>query len=329
MRAFTILCLVSAGAINARTANAQAPADRRLLAARDTVWRAFFANDTAVLRRYLPPAAATLDGGGDPPWSAWSSRAQVMESARRSARIGIRLVSLTFSNTEIVRAGHSALLHANYEIVTDSLGHRHTTAGRATELFVLQGATWQNPYWQLEVGVNGAEREIELPDTLGANFAVGDSAKALGTPTDYDALVGTWEFRFQSRKPDGTFYPVFAGHWTFDKRPGGGLIEDRWRPDDPSTPIAQSLYTTRTFEPKRRVWQMIGSSSSGGVIQPGLTWSDGADRYAIQRNGNILSRIRYLAIEPNSFLWRMDVSSDGGRTWLRDAGAMTARRIAR
>ena len=196
-------------------------------------------------------------------------------------------------------------------------------------MFVRQGATWVNPYWQLETNAVGAEREIPLPDTLGANFAIGDSAKMAGTLADYDTLIGTWEFRFQVRQPDGTFYPAFPGHWTFEKRPGGGLIEDRWRPDDPATPMAQSLYTTRTFDPERKVWQMIGSSSEGGAIQPGLTWSDGTYRFALQRGEGVLTRIRYLAIEPDAFLWRSDSSTDGGKTWLLDAASMIARRIAK
>jgi hypothetical protein len=200
---------------------------------------------------------------------------------------------------------------------------------RAAALFVRMGATWVNPYWQLEQGAVGMGREIPLPDTLGANFAVGDTAKMAGTLADYDTLLGTWEFRFQSRRADGGFWPAFTGHWTFEKKPGGGLIEDRWRPDDPSVPMAQSLYTYRTFDPKRKVWQMIGSSSNGGEIQPGLTWSDGTSRYAIQRNHGVLTRIRYLSIGANSFLWRSDVSNDGGKTWLLDAGTMEARRIGK
>ncbi|MFN8574106.1 MAG: hypothetical protein U0132_18760 [Gemmatimonadaceae bacterium] len=186
-----------------------------------------------------------------------------------------------------------------------------------------------NPYWQLEEGQRGAAREIPLPDTLGANFALADSARALGSVADYDALLGTWEFRFQPRKPDGTYWAPFTGHWTFEKVPGGGLVEDRWRPDDAETPMAQSLHTYRTFDPARHVWQMIGSSPAGGQIQPGLTWSDANGRYAIQWNRGVLSRIRYLSITKDRFLWRSDISRDGGKTWLLDAGMMEARRTGK
>jgi hypothetical protein len=193
------------------------------------------------------------------------------------------------------------------------------------------GNTWVNPYWQLEpaASLNDAGREIPMPDTLGASFAIGDSTKKAGSLEDYDALIGTWEFRYQNRDPDGTFSPSFTGHWVFEKKPGGGLVEDRWRADDPSIPQGQSLYTYRNFDPQKKVWQIIGASSRGGTIDPGLTWADGANRYVVQHGDGGISRIRYFAITANHFLWRSDFSDDGGKTWYLDAGTMEATRIGR
>lgn len=302
--------------------------ERQVFAARDTVWRAWFANDTALLARFLPPAIATLTGGAD---GLWQDRAAELEASRKSAREGRRLLGLRFENSEISATGLSVLVRSDFMTVTASGQQVDTTRGRATELFVKVGMTWTNPYWQIEPGesLSSVGREILLPDTLGANFAIADSAAMLGTPHDYDRLVGTWEFRFQNRRSPTAWWPVFTGHWTFDKRPGDGLVEDHWRPDDPSLPMGNSLYTYRIFDPERKVWQMIGASSRGGDIQPGLTWSDGGHRYVIQRNGDVLSRIRYFAIEPDRFLWRSDRSTDGGKTWLLDFGVMEARRIGR
>ena len=185
-----------------------------------------------------------------------------------------------------------------------------------------------NPYWQLQ-SLTRMGRDVAFADTLGADFSIADSSANKGSQTDYDRLVGTWEFRFQVRVADGTFLPPFSGHWTFDKRPGGGLIEDHWRPDDPSTPMGISLYTYRTFDPKQHVWFMLGTSSYGGDVQPGLTWAEGDALYCIQRNGNNLSRIRYTFLSDDHFLWRSDRSQDGGKTWMRDAGTMEARRIGK
>jgi hypothetical protein len=299
---------------------------RQLIAARDTVWRAWYSNDTAVLHRYLPPAAAAAEGKAE---TRWNDRAAILAGSRGFAKSKARLIDIKFSNTQIAPSGHSALVQSNYETIVESGNRRDTTRGRATELFVRSGNTWVNPYWELEQTAAGASRAIALPDTLGANVAIADTAAMAGTLADYDALLGTWEFRYQSRRQDGSYFPPFSGHWTFEKKPGGALIEDRWRPDDPTIPMGQSLYTYRAFDPQRKIWQMIGASSNGGEIQPGLTWSDGTNRYAIQRSHGGLTRIRYLSIGPNDFLWRSDHSVDGGQTWMLDVGIMEAKRVAK
>jgi uncharacterized protein DUF4440 len=320
----TLLALgLAAGAANAQTTGL----DRQLIAARDTVWRAWFRNDTAILRRYIPPAAATLEGRDRE--ARWNARSDIIAGARGFAQSKSRFVDVLFEHTHISPSGHTAVVQSNYAVVVEANGKRDTTRGRATELFVLQGKTWVNPYWQLEEGSADAGRAIQLPDTLGAHFAIGDSVNKSGTPADYDALVGTWEFRFQSRDGTGRFLPPFTGHWTFEKKPGGGLIEDHWRPDDPENAMNVSLYTYRVFDGERKVWHMFGTWPGTGEIQPGLTWSDGMSRFALQRGKNVLSRIRYLQIDANSFLWRSDRSVDGGKTWMLDAGTMEAKRIAK
>src|SRR5437879_6143304 len=85
-------------------------------------------------------------------------------------------------------------------------------------LAVREGQRWVTPFWHLEPFAVRNGREIPLPDTLGANFAIGDSTAKAGTPEDYDALVGFWEFRFQNRNANGTFSPAFSGHWSFEKK---------------------------------------------------------------------------------------------------------------
>jgi hypothetical protein len=318
------------GTVIAAPMSAQsADVERQLVAARDTVWRAWFANDTALLRRYLPPAMASAEGT---PEIRWSDRTTVVGGSREFARSKARLAELEFSNTRIVQLGQSALVHSTFLTVVQQNGRVDSTRGRATELFVRHGKTWINPYWQLEderSPLNGG-REIQLPDTLGANFSIGDSAKKAGTPEDYDALLGTWVFRYQTRRNDGNFDAPVTGYWTFEKKPGDGLIEDRWRPDDPSSPMGQSLYSYRLFDAERKVWQLVGTSSYGpGEVQPGLTWSDGKNRYVIQRARSRLSRIRYLSIDADHFLWRSDRSTDGGKTWIRDGAIMEARRVGK
>ena len=173
-------------------------------------------------------------------------------------------------------------------------------------------------------------RVIELPDTLGANFSVADSATAKGTLNDWDFLVGLWQFRFQQRYADGTFRPPFSGHWSAEKKNvDGGFVEDHWWSDNPARTWDSGTWTYRVFEAGTSRWMMQGVDTQGGLWQPGLTWSDGSNRYVIQHNGSVLMRIRYFNITPNSFSWRADLSRDGGVTWVRDWWAMQVQRVSR
>jgi len=308
---------------------AQTPTtSQQLIAARDTVWRAWFANDTVLLRRFIPTTAAAAEGGDA---LAWSDRRAIFDGARRSASSGGKLEQLEFAGTQIDASGNSAMVRSQFRFLVRRGARVDTSSGTAAEVFVRENGRWVNPFWQLEFGGPGslAARAIDLPDTLGARVNVPDSLKSLGTIGDYDALIGVWEFTFQSRQPDGSFGAPFKGHWTFEKKGDGGIIEDRWRPDNPTVPMATSLYTYRIFDPEQKVWRLVGANSRGGSIIPGRTWADADGRSGIEWYGDVLVRFRYFAMTANRFLWRQDQSRDGGKTWILDTGMMEARRIGK
>ena len=175
-------------------------------------------------------------------------------------------------------------------------------------------------------------RAIRLPDTLGANFPVTDTLTGKSEPGDYDFLVGTWSFTFQSRNRDGAFTAPFTGHWVFTRKQTDGqgvLLEDHWRPDDPSSTWEAGTWTYRAFNPTRKLWEMEGINTNNGAWQPGLMWSAGPDRLLTEWYGTMLVRFRYFAIEKDTFLWRADATFDRGKTWIRDYWTMEARRISR
>jgi hypothetical protein len=320
---------VSLGLCLALPLTAQTPTTaQQLIAARDTVWRAWFANDTALLRRFVPTAATAAEGGAT---LGWSDRRAIFDGARRSASSGAKLAQLDFAGTQIDVSGNSAMLRSRFRFIVQRGQHVDTSAGVAAEVFVRERGRWVNPFWQLEFNAPGslAARAIDLPDTLGVRVDPADSSKALGTITDYDALMGMWEFTFQSRQPDGSFGVPFKGHWTFEKKGDGGIIEDRWRADNPTTPMASSLYTYRVFDPELKVWRLVGANSRGGGLIPGRTWADADGRSGIEWYGDVLVRFRYFAMTPTRFLWRQDQSRDGGKTWILDTGMMEARRIGK
>lgn len=318
-----------AGVCTALQLAAQTPTtSQQLIAARDTVWRAWFANDTVLLHRFIPTTAAAAQGGDV---LTWSDRRAIFAGAGRSASSGAKLEQLDFIGTQIDASGNSAIVRSRFRYVIRHGARVDTSSGVAAEVFVREKGRWVNPFWQLEFDGAGslAARAIDLPDTLGANVNVADSLKSMGTIADYDALMGVWEFTFQSRQANGTFGTPFKGHWTFEKRGEGGIVEDRWRADNPNASMASSLYTYRVFDPEEKVWRLIGANSRGGNVIPGRTWSDGDGRAGIEWYGSTLVRFRYFAMSPNRFLWRQDQSRDGGKTWILDTGMMEARRIGK
>ena len=181
-------------------------------------------------------------------------------------------------------------------------------------------------------GQGPVARAITLPDTMGANFAVTDTLTGRSGPADYDFLVGTWRFTFQSRSPDGSFAPPFTGHWVFTKKQTGGqgvLIEDHWRPDNASSTWDAGTWTYRAYNPEREIWEMQGINTNVGAFQPGLMWSEGDDRLLTEWYGPMLVRFRYFAIESDKFLWRADATFDNGATWIRDYWTMEVHRVSR
>jgi hypothetical protein len=168
---------------------------------------------------------------------------------------------------------------------------------------------------------------ISLPDALGARVPEPGTGRA----TDYDALIGTWRFRFQSsaRPEPGrptSYYPVAPGTWTFRRTHDGLMVADDFRLDS-----GDATATFRVFDPEKRRWEIQGTDVGSGRWDDGITWSDGEDRLVIQRmdaTGQRVMRARYRFLSPDRFVWRADVTWDGGKTWVKDGMRLEAERAA-
>jgi len=143
------MILLATAALGAAPAGAQAvdPAIRtELVQARDAIWRAWFAHDTAALARLLPEAVAAGSG------RSWQDRAAILEESRQFAAGGGRLVALEFRDTEITLSGDVAVVRSVYRLETERAGVRSTSGGRAVEVFVRRDGEWTNPFWRLSEG---------------------------------------------------------------------------------------------------------------------------------------------------------------------------------
>lgn len=163
--------------------------------------------------------------------------------------------------------------------------------------------------------------DVPAPDTLGANFrfdSVGTS-----TPTDFDFLEGNWNIRFQARKSPTEFLPARVGRWSARRTHDGLVLEDEFSIVNPTDGSRSLTLTYRVYNKARKTWEIAGvSAKNGSPWAPGVSWSNGRDRFLVQTYGTgekaLITRIRYYAVTADHFLWRADGSTDGGKTWTRD-----------
>jgi len=121
---------------------------QELLAAREAVWRGWFADDLRRLEVVIPDETIAINAGEE----AWQNRAQVLASAKEFVDGGGKLVRLEFPHTEIQLYGDVAILYSRYALEMENKGHRETQSGRATEIFVRRKGRWLNSGWHVDSG---------------------------------------------------------------------------------------------------------------------------------------------------------------------------------
>jgi ketosteroid isomerase-like protein len=121
---------------------------KRLLDAREAVWRAFFANDRAALEKLIPEETIAIEAGNN----SWSNRQTIFEGSAQFAKSGGRLLKLEFPKTEVQVYGNTAVVYSNYAYELETGGQRFNQSGRVTEVFVLRKGEWINPGWHMDSG---------------------------------------------------------------------------------------------------------------------------------------------------------------------------------
>ena len=116
----------------------------QILAKREAVWKAWFANDRPTLEKLIPAEAVAIGDEG------WSDRAAIFASAKSFADRGGKLVRLEFPKTEIQAYGNTVIIYTTYVYETEVNGKRSTSKGRGTEMFVRRGDELVNVGWHLD-----------------------------------------------------------------------------------------------------------------------------------------------------------------------------------
>jgi Domain of unknown function (DUF4440) len=118
---------------------------KALFAAREAVWRAWFAGDTAALSKLVPPELIAIEPGSD----TFGTHTSTLAGSRGFAASGGRLLRLVFPRTELQAYGNTAILYTTYEMDLQAGGKPTTERGVATEVFVRRDGEWINTGWQL------------------------------------------------------------------------------------------------------------------------------------------------------------------------------------
>lgn len=119
---------------------------QKLLAAREAVWRDFFANNNTRLDKTIPAETIAINPGQ----KEWEGREQILAGAKRFADAGGKLTRLEFPKTEIQVYGTVALIYSEYLYETEVAGTSRQHAGRATEMFVYRDDKWVNVGWHMD-----------------------------------------------------------------------------------------------------------------------------------------------------------------------------------
>jgi hypothetical protein len=139
-------------------------------------------------------------------------------------------------------------------------------------------------------------------------------------PTDFDYLLGDWEFSAVSKQ-----WGKFNGLWSAVRLETGQILDEyRVLGDKGETVYVTS--TLRNYNKELDRWELVGLNEGNGLHDIGTAQRDGAEMRLEQTFGASKSRIRYYNIGPDHFSWVSDRSTDGGKTWVPNWQTIEARR---
>jgi hypothetical protein len=141
-----VLGITVAAAFHAAASPSPTTEKDPILAAREAVWRDWFAGDRAALEREVPPETIAISASE----TNWHNQKEILQSAADFHAAGGKLLRLEFPRTEIQRFGEVAMLYSQYELETETNGKRSVESGRVTEIFVLRDGHWVNPGWHTD-----------------------------------------------------------------------------------------------------------------------------------------------------------------------------------
>jgi hypothetical protein len=156
------------------------------------------------------------------------------------------------------------------------------------------------------------------------NPALGDQAQVLSR------VVGTWDVEYTDFAKDGKAIHrtgEFIVGWVMD----GRAIQDLWIVNPSGKRKEREVYTDlHYFDAKTGTWRATFVDPEHGSVARFTGGPVGNDRFVLETQdmNSEQTRWSFNDIRPESFVWRDEASSDGGKTWRLQAEYRMKRRGA-
>jgi hypothetical protein len=155
--------------------------------------------------------------------------------------------------------------------------------------------------------------------------------------SQFDFLIGQWDLSVRPKvaglaaKIHGA--PRLLGTWKAWRAFDGFGIEDELRIVDGSGNPNALNHALRAYDPTARRWNITGVDVyRGRVTSATAEWQDGAmaqsGKGTDAEGKPYLTRTRFTAITPSSFVMQQDRSADDGNTWDEAVLKIEAKRVA-
>jgi len=154
-------------------------------------------------------------------------------------------------------------------------------------------------------------------DIVAALQAMSPHASLRDEPKTLSRVVGTWDVEYTDYLKDGTashHTGQFIVGWVLD----GRAVQDLWIVNPTEADKDREVYTTvYYFEPKSRAWHATFVDPERGSVLAFTGEAAGNDRFVLetQESDSKTTRWSFNDIRADSFIWRHEQSSDGGKTW--------------
>ncbi len=163
-------------------------------------------------------------------------------------------------------------------------------------------------------GPTGVDSRLDMVaalDAAGPHASLGEEARL------FDRFVGGWQTEYETYASDGTVTrgsgEVYFG-WIID----GRAMQDIWI-GHPKAGSGEERFvgtSLRFYDGTAGLWKVVWVAPTlGNVIT--LQGAGVGDRIVLEGLGSDGARLRWSfnEIRPDSFVWRGEVSRDGGKTW--------------